>query len=99
MKYFTAITAIFFLSLSIGAQAEGGNYWEKKLEKIESANQKHDNPSGPHMDHSAVEHKRWQFDGADNNQIEADVNQPSHTLPKHSDHMAVDHKRAEFGGN
>jgi hypothetical protein len=85
-----SITATLLFSVSIGALAEGGNLWERKLDKIHTTDQKHVNPEGTHMDHTAVEHKRWQVEDVNTS---ADVQPPSHKLPVHMDHTAVEHKR------
>ncbi|MFD2231810.1 hypothetical protein [Alkalimarinus sediminis] len=99
MKTITAITATFLLTVSIGALAEGGNLWEKKLEKIQTVHLQHGDPRASDMDHTAAEHKRWLFDDANNSKLNADVSHSPHAMPSHSEHMAADHKRTNVGSN
>ena len=97
MSKFTVITTTLLLTFSVGALAEGGSLWEKKIEKVQSVNLQHGDPRAVDMNHTAVEHKRWLFDDASNSNLDSDVSHAPHAMPAHSDHMASDHKRINVG--
>ena len=99
MKIITAITTTLILTFSMGALAEGGNLWEKKVEKIQTVHLQHGDPRAVDMNHTAAEHKRWIFDDAKNSNLDSDVSHAPHAMPAHSDHMASDHKRMDVGSN
>lgn len=98
MSKITVITSTLLLTFSMSAVAGGGNNWEKRAEKIQTVHVQHGSPTASEMNHTAVQHKRWLFDGANNSMLDADTGKP-YPSHRHTDHMASDHKRMSVGSN
>lgn len=99
MFKFTAITSILILTLSMSAFADGGKQWEEKVLQVSTPHLHHGAPTAKEMNHTAVQHKRWLFDDANNSPIDDDVSHPPAALCTHMGHMASDHKRMSVGSN
>ena len=83
----------------MSAFAGGGNQWERKVLKVSSPHLHHGTPTASEMNHTAVQHKRWLFDDANNSPLNEDVSHTPTATHVHMNHMGSDHKRMSVGSN
>ncbi|UZE94488.1 hypothetical protein [Alkalimarinus alittae] len=99
MSKLTAITSTLVLTFSMSSFADGGNQWEERVLKVSSPHLHHGAPAASEMNHTAVQHKRWLFDDADNSPLNDDASHPPVAIQAHMNHMGSDHKRMSVGSN
>jgi len=99
MNKFISLTSALLITASMGVAADGGKRWEQLAENNSVQHLHTGTPPASKMNHTAVQHKRWLFDDANNSELDANVSQHMHSKPKHKEHMGSDHKLEKFGSN
>ncbi|WP_250657167.1 hypothetical protein [Alkalimarinus coralli] len=99
MNKFISFTTALLITTSMSVAADGGKRWEQMVERNSVPHLHTGTPSASKMEHTAAQHKRWLFDDAKNSELDANVSEHKHSVPKHVNHMASDHKFEMVGGN
>jgi len=99
MNKFISLSTVLLITASMSVAADGGKRWEQIVENNSVQHLHTGTPPASEMKHTAVEHKRWLFNDANNSKLDSSVSQHMHSKPKHMEHMGSDHKLEKFGSN